>query len=190
MEETQPELLTFFKALADETRLRMAGLLARESYTGEQLAAQLGLSPATISHHLARLSEAGLVTSETSGHARFYRLRLDAVHQLAARLADKDALSQAAQETIPDDYDRSVMRNYARADGTLKEIPAQQKKLQAVLRHLAREFEEGRKYTEKQVNTILGRFHPDTASLRRALIEYKLLERGNNQYWRAADRPA
>jgi len=42
------------------------------------------------------------------------------------------------------------------------------------------------KYTEKQVNEILGRFHEDTATLRRELIGFKLMARegGGGAYWR------
>src|SRR3970282_1632260 len=86
MTETAPELVQFFKALADENRLKIVGLLARESYSGEQLAAILGVKPATISHHLARLAEAGLVSAQTDGHFKLYELRLDAIHALAERL--------------------------------------------------------------------------------------------------------
>ena len=186
MTDSHPELLTFFKALADENRLKLAGLLAQDSYSGEQLAQKLGVKPATISHHLARLAEAGLVTSEPVGHSRMYRLRLEAVHDLAARLSQKDALPEAAEDLGADPYDRAVVRNYSRRDGSLKEIPAQQKKLQAILRHVARRFETGRQYSEKQVNEIVGRFHADTASLRRALIDYKFMKRANGQYWRIA----
>jgi DNA-binding transcriptional ArsR family regulator len=59
--EQTEELLTFFKALADATRLKIVGVLANGPSTVEQLAATLGLWPSTISHHLARLSEASLV---------------------------------------------------------------------------------------------------------------------------------
>ena len=81
-------------------------------------------------------------------------------------------------------YDRKVLAGFLRPDGTLKQIPVQQKKLQAVLRHLVNEFEPGERYSEKQVNARLARHQPDTASLRRALIEYKLMGRAGGQYWR------
>jgi DNA-binding transcriptional ArsR family regulator len=76
--ETPPELLTFFKALSDETRLKIVGLLAQESYSGEQLAAILNKKPATVSHHISKLAEAGLVSTEAIGHSKIFRLRLDA----------------------------------------------------------------------------------------------------------------
>jgi hypothetical protein len=184
MPDTPPELLTFFKALADDTRLKIVGLLAQESYSGEQLSTIMKVKPATISHHLGKLAEAGLVTIEASGHSRHYRLRLEAIHAMAAQLAHKDTLPHIAENVDADAFDRKVVRDYSRRDGSLKEIPAQQKKLQAILRHLLKEFEVGRQYPEKQVNEIIARFHADTASLRRALIEYKFMQRAKGVYWR------
>ena len=184
MTEPSTELLTFFKALADQTRLKIVGLLAQESYSGEQLVAILKVKPATISHHLSKLAEADLVTVETSGHSKLYRLQLDTVHAMAKHLVEKDTLAQAAETVDVDAFDRKVVRDYSRRDGSLKEIPAQQKKLQAILRHIVKEFKAGQEYSEKQVNEIIGRFHADTASLRRALIEYKLMQRASGTYWR------
>lgn len=185
--EATPELVPFFKALADETRLKIVGLLARESLTGEQLAAMLDVKPATISHHLAKLTEAGLVSVEAQrGHEKPYRLRLDAIHGMAQRLLAQETLPQVTQDVDTDAFDRKVVRDFTRRDGSLKEIPAAQKKLQAVLRYIVREFKPGRTYSEKHVNLVLSRFHADAASLRRYLISYKLMERDPNgaQYWR------
>jgi DNA-binding transcriptional ArsR family regulator len=184
MTDSPPELLTFFKALADETRLKIVGLLAQESFSGEQLAAIMKKKPATVSHHLSKLEDAGLVTIQNEGHAKLYRLRLEAVHALAARLIEKDTLPQVAENVDVEAYDRKILRDFSRRDGSLKGIPAQQKKLQAILRHIVKEFEMSRQYTEKQVNETLARFHADTASLRRAMIDYKLMQRADGKYWR------
>jgi biotin operon repressor len=190
MTDPNPELATFFKALADETRLKIVGLLARESLTGEQLAAMLDVKAATVSHHLAKLAEAGLVDVEGQrGREKPYRLRLDAIHSMAQRLLAQDTLPQIPQTAEGVDveaFDRKVVRDFVRRDGSLKEIPAAQKKLQAVLRHIVRAFSPERRYTEKHVNLVLSRFHHDTASLRRYLISYKLMARDPDgaHYWR------
>ena len=184
MSDTTPELLQFFKALADETRLKMVGLLAQGRFSGEQLAGLLDVKPATVSHHLAKLSEAGLVSAVMDGHSKLYTLRLDAIHNMAGRLLARETLPQTAAGIDVEAYDRKVVRDFTRRDGSLKEIPAQQKKLQAVLRHILQEFEPNREYGERQVNEILAGFHPDTASLRRAMISYKLMQRAHGKYWR------
>jgi hypothetical protein len=190
MTDPTPELVQFFKALADETRLKIVGLLAREALTGEQLALALDVRPATISNHLARLMGAGLVDVEPQrGHEKPYRLRLDAIRAMAGRLLAEETLPQVAEGLDVDAYDVRVVKAFSRRDGSLKEIPAQQKKLLAVLRHIVRVFEPGREYTEKQVNEALARFHEDIASLRRYLISYKFMQRDphGKKYWRAEE---
>ena len=186
----EPDLLQFFKALADENRLKIVGLLAQDSYSGEGLAERLDIKPATVSHHLARLAEAGLVEARMDGHAKLYRLRLDVVHGLANRLLAHDALPETAERLLaqaapaPSAFDAKVLKDFIAPDGTLNQIPVSQKKLQVVLRHVVQRFEPGRRYTEKDVNTRLAQVHADTASLRRAMIEYKLMARAGGEYWR------
>jgi biotin operon repressor len=188
MAETSVDLLQFFKALADENRLKIVGLLARDSYSGEVLAEMLGIKPATVSHHLARLAEVGLVTARMQGHAKLYSLRLDAVHAMANRLLAQETLAQTAAGVDVAGYEARVLRDFLRSPSTegprLKSIPVQQKKLQVVLRHIVNDFKPGRRYPEKEVNQVLARYHADTASLRRAMIEYRLMQRSGGQYWR------
>jgi len=50
---------------------------------------------------------------------------------------------------------------------------------------LAQEFEPGVRYPERVVNEILARFHPDTAALRRYLVDEEFMERDAGVYWRA-----
>ena len=142
---------------------------------------------------------------EPQGHAKVYHLRMDTIHAMAKRLlADKalapvpdnaatapppqtwpdSALAQAADNLDLEAFDRKVLKDFLRRDGSLKEIPAQYKKQQVVLRHILKEFAPEQQYSEKQVNEIIARFHPDTASLRRALIDGKLMQRANGKYWR------
>ncbi|MBP5974652.1 DUF2087 domain-containing protein [Brasilonema sp. CT11] len=81
-------------------------------------------------------------------------------------------------------WEEKVLRNYL--DGTrLIKIPASRKKRLVVLRWLVRKFEQEVTYTERQVNEIIGRHHPDYATLRRELIGYQLMERENGFYWRS-----
>ena len=85
-----------------------------------------------------------------------------------------------------DAYDKKVIKDYARRDGSLKTLPAQQKKLEAILRYVVKAFDIGKRYSEKQVNEILARYHEDTATLRRELVGYGLMQRegGGGAYWR------
>jgi predicted transcriptional regulator len=179
------ELVSFFKALADANRLKIVGLLAQRALSTEQLAAILDLTPGTVTHHLNKLAEVGLVRAHTESYYNVYMLQTDVLHAMAKRLLGEESLSSVAADVDVDAYDRKVLADFSRRDGRLKEIPAQRKKREAVLRRIAAEFQPGKRYSEKQVNATIGQFHEDTATLRRELIGYGWLKREAGTYWRA-----
>lgn len=82
-----------------------------------------------------------------------------------------------------DAYERKVLRDFL-VDGRLKTIPAQEKKKQIILRYLVLRFEPGRQYTEREVNALIQEVHPDSASLRRYMVDARLLARDHGIYWR------
>ncbi len=73
------ELAALFKALADPTRVQMLHMLkgASEPICVCDFTAAFDLGQPTISHHVARLKDAGLVSSFKRGVWRFYSLRDD-----------------------------------------------------------------------------------------------------------------
>ncbi len=179
------ELASLFKALADASRLKIVGLLANKPYTVEQLAAILELRPSTVSHHLSKLAEAGLVSARAESYYNIYQLEEQALQRMRLLFSQQD-LKQVASEVDADAYDRKVVRDFTRPDGSLNALPAQRKKLEAVLRYVVQAFQPGMRYSEKQVNEILFHYHPDVASLRRELVAARLMDRegGGGEYWR------
>jgi hypothetical protein len=89
-------------------------------------------------------------------------------------------LSDGVEE---DAFRQKVLRTFFRR-GQLIQIPAQYKKQIIILERLVEEFEPDQKYTERQVNQILLEFHEDVASLRRMMIDHKLMAREKGIYWR------
>ena len=77
-----------FKALADPHRVKIVNLLATsaEPVCVCELTQPLGLSQPTVSHHLKRLMDAGLLEREQRGTWAYYSLRPDALGGLAAAL--------------------------------------------------------------------------------------------------------
>ncbi len=75
-----------FKALGDPARVRAVNLLATsaEPVCICNLVEPLGLSQPTVSHHMKKLLEAGLVEREQRGKWAYFSLRRDAVEKLAA----------------------------------------------------------------------------------------------------------
>lgn len=182
-EERMALLLSYLKGLADLSRLRILGALAGQERTVEDLADLLDLKAPTVSHHLARLRSLGLVETRADGVTRWNRLHVAGLERLAKMLATPEVVATLAADVEGVTWERKTLRDFL--DGErLKEIPAQLKKRQVVLRWLAEQFEWGRDYSEAEVNELVKLRHPDTAYLRRELIGERLMARDHGRYWR------
>ena len=180
-------LLNFFKALSDANRLKIIGLLSRQPQTVEQLSEMLNLRASTVSHHLSVLSSVGLVSARADSYYNVYRLEAEILENLSRRMLSTQELQRIVEVDVDlDAYDRKVLTNFTYPDGRIKTFPAQRKKFEVILRYVLNEFEVEKRYSEKQVNELLGRYHEDTATLRRELVGYGWLKRqgGGGEYWR------
>jgi len=75
MDQQRPEImLQFCKAMADESRLKIIGLLSAAEHSVQQLASTLDLKEPTVSHHLAVLKQLDLVRLRAEGNFHWYRL--------------------------------------------------------------------------------------------------------------------
>ena len=177
---TPEELL---RVLADPERLAIAGSLAMRPATTSELSTRLDLPVHRIRRHLARLAAAQIVATEPD--RRTYRLRVDTLREAAKEAGPRREPGLALGAVYEEE--ESVLRHYFRR-GRLHEIPAKHAKRKIVLSRLALEFDVGVRYSEKQVNEILERFHDDYASLRRYLVDEGFLSRDHGEYWRSGGR--
>jgi DNA-binding transcriptional ArsR family regulator len=195
MDSTQMDVLQqFFKVMADEKRLRIVDLVGKRAYRVGELAEVLHLTEPTVSHHLSRLREVGLLNLKMDGNSKYFKLNrsmLRRYNKLVLELEEgpverppsKNDTAWIDELDIPA-ADRKVLRDYT-FNGRLKQLPSKQKKLLVVLRWLVTMFEPDRKYTESEVNEIITQVHGDYAGLRRDLIEFGFMrrERGGGKYW-------
>jgi hypothetical protein len=185
--DPMPELLSFFAALSDEERLRIAGALADRDLTTQELAALLRMRPPDVAKHLATLSEAGVILAIQRGDLTSWSLDLKRLRERRKRLLARERAASPADEPGTPEWERSVLTAFF--DGErLKEIPANLKKRHVVLAWLADRFEPGVRYQEREVNEIIKRHHPDSAALRRELIDHQYMRRENGVYWRSDER--
>jgi DNA-binding transcriptional ArsR family regulator len=181
-EEEQQIALQFFRALADESRLKIIGLLANGERSVDALADALTLKAPTVSHHLAKLREAGLVQMRAEGTVHLYRLNTEGLRRMSRDLLTPERIASLADDVEGDAYERKVLQQSFEGE-RLKQIPASRKKRDVILSWLAGRFEPGRRYPEKEVNAIIKQHHEDSATLRRELIDGGWMERENNVYW-------
>lgn len=183
MDTDNQEVTSFFRLLIDETRLKIIGVVAQRPASVDQLAKLLKIKPSLVSHHLDMLTEAELVRARVVSGSHAYELQTGTLHALAKRHLAAGPPGIAI-ELDGDAYERKVLADFMGRDGRLKDIPAQQKKRDVVLRYLLNQFQPGERYSEKQVNAIIKRFHDDTASIRRAMVDNRWLKRESGIYWR------
>jgi DNA-binding transcriptional ArsR family regulator len=183
--------LAFFKALADESRLKMLGLMATGERTGEELAERLDLKAPTVSHHLGVLARLGLVTTRSEGTTRWHALAPQRLTEFSRAFLGAAQIEKLA----PDEksFEAKVRAAFIDKDGALSTIPASRRKRAVILAWLAGLFVEDRGYKEAEVNEVLTRRHWDCATLRRELVGHRMMERQDGVYrrlpeaeWRAA----
>ena len=143
----------------------------------------LRLKGPTVSHHLSKLRELGLVQMRAEGTTHLYRLDVRTLQQLGKRLFAGEAIASLADDVNAEAWERKVLEDFFEGE-RLKGIPASRKKREVVLRWLAGRFETERRYPESLVNEVIGRHHPDFATLRRELVGLKLMAREHGLYWR------
>lgn len=179
-------LVSFFKTLADATRLRIIGLLAVRARTVEELATLTEVRPPTVSHHLARLRKLGLVRVDSEGTTRHYSLETQALEALSRQTLSAQTWTDLGAE-VGDEltWPRKILRDFI-VDDRLQTIPTSRKKREVILEWLAGRFEPERIYTGAEVNALIQALHPDSATLRRELIGAKWLTR--DDYGRAYQR--
>jgi ArsR family transcriptional regulator len=85
MERSQIEKIS--KALADETRLKIfEAISAKDHVNCSELVAMRGVTPATVSHHLKVLTEAGLVECRREGQFVCSRIVPEAIDEFTRAL--------------------------------------------------------------------------------------------------------
>lgn len=176
----EQETLDFFKAMSNPDRLRIAGLVGIQPMSRDALIDRLNIPLREMMTHLGMMEHFHILRCEND----LYSLDEASLQAMARRVLSATKPSIRTEDLPEDEYDRKVIRDYSRPDGTLREIPMQQKKFMAVLRHVVNVFDAGISYPEKQVNELLSRYHQDTATLRRGLVDNQLMVREKSIYQR------
>ncbi len=173
--------LQFFKALADESRLRIIALLTERERSVQEIAQRMKLREPTISHHLSILKQIELVSSRADGTTRWYRLNDDVLRKFKSAVFKPDNFLRLAVPRPPLDWEAKVLAHYLEGE-RLTKIPDARRKRWVILKWLAAKFELGVQYNEAQVNAIIKRHHEDCAFLRREMISDRMMARAGGIY--------
>nr|WP_282579858.1 metalloregulator ArsR/SmtB family transcription factor [Paenibacillus odorifer] len=179
------KIVSYHKALADPTRLRLLLLLSQGEMHGQALAEKLNLSQPTVTHHAAKLREAALIKERRDKNTVYFKLNPEFINN-GAEASLQFIFSKGAEnmeEQLPENsLQDTVIRNFFSKDGRLRQIPAQYKKKLIALQYMVEKLEPGVVYTEKEINEFIKQFHEDFATIRREFIMHQFMYREKDKY--------
>jgi len=170
--------LQLFKGLADESRLQIICLLKNKAYCVEDIAEELKLAVSTVSAHLKKLQQAGLVYSVKVQYYNVYHLKKEILEM---------TLNDALPKNNPEKPDRTeilkqkVLQTYF-TDGKITRLPTQNKKRWIVYLEIIKLFTAGKSYTEKEINEVIMQLYDDYCMVRRELVDEGVLSRKDGIY--------
>jgi biotin operon repressor len=169
------------RVFADAQKVKLLGLLCDEPLPLHTLARAAGMSEAETMRQIGALKEAGLLQETFAEDGFRWRYQPSALFEALAAL--KQDAKPAGLSGAWTAEEAKVLGDFF-VGNRLQTIPAQRKKREIVLRYLATMFELGRTYTEQEVSFRLLGFHEDYASLRREMVDTRLMARENGIYRR------
>ncbi len=179
-------VVTLFKGLADPTRLRMVAAMVERPRCGQDLAAEIGVAPATVSHHLKVLEKAGLLLETRQPPYVFYQVDLEALQRALRSVTTPKRVKQLASSAAVDDDTREVLRAFF--DGPrLRALPTQRKKKELVLEEVLRRIPRRKEYAEPELNRFIEVVFDDYCTVRREWIMGRYMTREGGVY-RIAER--
>lgn len=176
-------LVEFHKALADPNRLKIVMLLSAARLSGQEIAQKLGLTPATVTHHMKILRDSLIVKGERDKNTIYFELNKKEFHQRHNALTGRmERISRQSREGGSER--EKVIQSFFDGEGRLKRIPSQLKKKLYVLEHLLEGLEVGKPYPEKELSEYIQQFHEDYATIRREFVmnHYMHREGGGGAY--------
>lgn len=179
----EEEAIKLFKCLADKSRMQILKSLMLEDMYVERLAQRLGLTPATISFHLKKLEDVKAVTSYKEQYYTMYSLRQEIFQTRIIDIIGEKSDEETEQLRREENYRKKVLDAFFEY-GKLKAIPAQRKKEKICLEEIAKSFEIGKEYDEKEVNSIIEAFFDDYCTIRRDMISEGIMKREGITYVR------
>ena len=173
--ERQATLVNLDKLLLDVDRLQILGALAQQPSSAEHLQSHLAVERVQV--HLHKLAEIGLVRKQMTAGEERYGLDQAQLFKWKKQLFARDEASQP-QSTAEKDLAKFIKGE------RLVQLPVAPAKLRLVLAWLVERFATDATYTEKQVNERLQGHAIDHVTLRRLLIDHRLLVRESGIYQR------
>ncbi len=180
---TQENALKIFKSLADTSRLRIVQSLTKGEMYTELLAERLGITPSTVSFHMKKLEDAGIVVSRKEQYYTVYSLNREVLESTLFDAAAAQPEQTDEQQKREAEYRQKVIDSFFEY-GKLKAIPVQRKKKLICYEVIAEHLTPGKAYGETELNDIIAQINEDYCTIRRDMIGEGILRRDGSEYVR------
>jgi DNA-binding HxlR family transcriptional regulator len=183
--------IAIMKALADKSRLAIVRSLLEQTQYVEEIAKRHALAPSTVSFHLKKLEQAGIVSSRKEQYYLVVQANEVILNTTLREIISASPVRKDLQDERIDEYRRKTLATFFR-HGALEKLPAQHKKRSIVLEEFALRFEAGRRYSESEVTGLIKPLFNDYCVIRRLLVDEGMIFRDKATYWREIrdnDRP-
>ncbi len=174
--------IEIMKALADISRLRVVNALMEKPQYVEELAHRLNLAASTISFHLKKLENAGLVKQRKEQYYIIYELDKTIFEMSLKELTDFEDIERFSHEERLESYRQKVLRTFIKKQKLVK-LPVQKKKKLIILEEILKRFKPSKKYTEEEINKIIIPVYEDYCTIRRLMVDEGYMQRNKQFYW-------
>jgi predicted transcriptional regulator len=175
------ESIEIMKALADTSRLMILNSLFEKAQYAEELSERIGLSASTISFHLKKMEEAGLLKKYKLQYYHMYEINDSVFGKTLEQFVKFDNIEKYAQEKRIENYKQKVIKSFFKGNKLIR-LPSQNMKKWIVLEVILQKFSPSKEYTEQEINDVIKPIYDDYCTIRRALVDEKLMIRRSSSY--------
>ena len=173
--------ISIMKALADSSRLLIVNSLMEKPQYVEELAQRLNLAVSTVSFHLKKLEAANLVFKRKEQYYVVYYLNDRIFYTTLKDITSFKNEYKVVQNERIAAYKAKVLKTFF-SKGKLIKLPSQHKKKIIVLEEILKLFNNEKVYPEKEIDSVIENVFDDYCTIRRLLIDNKLMFRSNGKY--------
>ncbi len=177
--------LVLLKALSDESRINIFRLLLERDAYIEVISERLKLAPSTVSFHLKKLVEAGLVSSRKDQYYTIYSAVSDFAEMTLKDLVLEAGVKLKEQDKVEEQYKDKVLKSFFKY-GKLTKIPSQKMKREWVLARVAESLSEKKSYALPELKELLAEIYSDPGLLITEMTGAGLIVSHHGKYQRAS----
>jgi len=173
--------IEIMKSLADSSRLQALNALMEKPQYVEEIAARLNLAVSTVSFHLKKLENVGLLKKTKEQYYTVYSINDELFSLTLKELTSFNNIERFIQDERIKKYREKVLKTFIK-QGRLTALPVQHKKKLIILEEFSSKFTAGKKYSEKEIDTVIKNIYDDHCTIRRLLIEEGYMIRDKQVY--------